>query len=188
MKKIYHLIFIATFLNGCFVLDFNKDARIAGYSKGSIAEFRILNAESGFVEPEYQKGESKTYSNNKIVQILLNEQKIWSNTPYKTGGNSVSGSDCSGFTQTIFREKFNKQITRVTLTQMEEGKRIYKQSDLRPGDLVFFKSGRGANGWHVGIYIENGDFVHISTKSGAKIANLNNKYWQKIYKRATRIL
>ena len=46
-----------------------------------------------------------------------------------------------------------------------------------PGIWVF-KTGRGALGYHVGIYLENGDFLHLSAKGGAKIASLHNSYWQ----------
>ena len=75
--------------------------------------------------------------------------------------------------------------SRTTIDQMKGGKKI-KQSKLQAGDLVFFKTGRGALGYHVGIYLQDGEFLHLSAKGGAKIASLSHSYWKPKFIKAVR--
>ncbi len=125
--------------------------------------------------------------NVSVQNKLLNAQKKWRKTPYRLGGMSVSGADCSGFTQNIFRNDFGISLARTTALQMKSGAKVSKKN-LRGGDLVFFKTGRGPNGLHVGIYISENNFLHLSTKGGAKIANLDNVYWKSRYIGARRYM
>ena len=100
----------------------------------------------------------------------------WKHTPYVLGGASRRGSDCSAFTQAILAE-FGAKIPRTTRAQLNGGEKILKK-DLKAGDLVFFRTGRGPNGLHVGIYLGNGAFAHLSTRGGSKEARLDNPYWK----------
>ena len=70
------------------------------------------------------------------------------------------------------------ELPRTTKFQSQIGKGI-KQSELRSGDLVFFKSDAKAR--HVGIYIEDGKFLHTSKKTGVTISKLSNYYWKDKY-------
>ena len=77
------------------------------------------------------------------VVANLNEQlRNWRGAPYRYGGMTPRGVDCSGFVVRTFRDKFAMQLPRETREQAEIGTRIDK-SDLLPGDLVFFKTGSG---------------------------------------------
>lgn len=125
--------------------------------------------------------------NVSVQNKLLNAQKKWRKTPYRLGGVSVRGADCSGFTQNVFKNDFGITLARTTAMQMSSGAKVAKKN-LRGGDLVFFKTGRGPNGLHVGIYISDNNFLHLSTKGGAKIANLNNTYWKARYIGARRYM
>ena len=108
----------------------------------------------------------------------------WKNVKYKMGGVSKTGIDCSAFTQKIYKDKFGIELSRSTKTQVNEGIEVAK-SELQPGDLVFFKTGRTK---HVGIYMENGKFMHASTSNGVTISELNNSYFAKNYWKAQRII
>ena len=84
------------------------------------------------------------------VVANLNEQlRSWRGAPYRYGGMTPRGVDCSGFVVRTFRDKFALQLPRETREQAEIGTRIDKR-DLLPGDLVFFKTGSGESGLHVG--------------------------------------
>ncbi|MPV54341.1 NlpC/P60 family protein [Campylobacter hepaticus] len=105
--------------------------------------------------------------------------KEWKNTPYVLGGRSKKGTDCSAFTQNVMAE-FKIHIPRTTQTQLALGTKVSK-SKLKAGDLVFFKTNRGPNGMHVGIYTNKGKFIHLSTKGGVKEARLDSSYWKSRY-------
>lgn len=115
---------------------------------------------------------------------LLDFYSEWEGVEYKLGGDSKNGIDCSGFTQKAFKEKFNLTMPRTTTMQSQVGKEIDK-SELKSGDLVFFKIG-DIN--HVGIYLENGMFIHASTKTGVTISELDNSYFSKSYWKAQRVI
>ncbi|MBZ7939086.1 MULTISPECIES: C40 family peptidase [Campylobacter] len=110
----------------------------------------------------------------------------WRKTPYVLGGNTKRGADCSAFTQKALLE-FNAKIPRTTVTQLNSGIRVSK-SRLKAGDLVFFRTGRGPNGMHVGIYTSKGNFIHLSSRGGAREASLSNSYWKSRYIGARRYI
>lgn len=100
---------------------------------------------------------------------------------YVTGGNGPTAFDCSGLTQWAYRQN-GISLPRTAAAQYGATSRVSK-SDLKSGDLVFFKGTTGGKGiTHVGIYIGGGRFVHAgSSKSGVTTANLNSSYWQAHY-------
>lgn len=113
------------------------------------------------------------------VVANLNEQlRSWRGAPYRYGGMTPRGVDCSGFVVRTFRDKFALQLPRETREQAEIGTRIDKR-DLLPGDLVFFKTGSGESGLHVGIYDTDNQFIHASTSQGVTRSSLDNVYWNK---------
>lgn len=120
------------------------------------------------------------------ITSLSEQQREWAGTPYRLGGQSRRGIDCSGFVQKTFLDRFNIQLPRMTVDQAKAGKQIAK-SDLQTGDLVFFKTGRGPNGRHVGIYVKNDLFLHASTKGGVIYSSLNSPYWKRTFWQARRI-
>jgi len=124
-----------------------------------------------------------TYSEN-VKDKLFSFYDEWKGVKYKFGGYSKSGIDCSAFVQKALKEHFNLQLPRSTTFQVKVGQTIEKD-DLQIGDLVFFKTGKTN---HVGIYIEDGKFMHTSRKYGVTISHLDNVYFQKRYWTAKRVL
>lgn len=120
------------------------------------------------------------------VSSLSQHQQNWKGVRYRLGGNSRKGVDCSAFMQITFRDLFGISLPRMTVDQAKQGRRVSK-SDLQPGDLVFFNTGRGPNGKHVGVYVKNGQFLHASTKGGVIYSSLNSPYWSKTYWQARRM-
>ncbi|MEG9546221.1 NlpC/P60 family protein [Mannheimia sp. HC-2023] len=120
------------------------------------------------------------------ISRLSEHQYEWKGTRYRLGGNSKSGIDCSGFMQVTFRDLFGISLPRTTKDQAKEGERISKR-ELRTGDLVFFNTGRGPNGKHVGVYVKNGQFLHASTKGGVIYSDIDSPYWSKAFWQARRL-
>ena len=121
-----------------------------------------------------------------VIANLSEHQQEWQGTRYRIGGNSKSGVDCSGFMQITFRDLFGIDLPRMTVDQAKEGTKISK-SELRTGDLVFFNTGRGPNGKHVGVYVKNGQILHASTKGGVIYSDMDSPYWTKTFWQARRL-
>ncbi|HZK43597.1 MAG TPA: NlpC/P60 family protein [Syntrophomonadaceae bacterium] len=107
-------------------------------------------------------------------------------TPYRYGGQSPAGFDCSGFTSYIFNQ-FSIKMNRTAAGQYSHGIAVSK-ANLAVGDLVFFGGGKGIN--HVGIYRGNGQFIHSSSPRNGGVINssLSENYYAKSYVGARRIL
>ncbi|MGM9924507.1 MAG: C40 family peptidase [Bacillus sp. (in: firmicutes)] len=95
-------------------------------------------------------------------------------TPYKWGGITPSGFDCSGFVNYNYK-KAGISVPRTSASQHQTGKYV-GINGLRKGDLVFFNtSGKGVS--HVGIHIGNNKFVHASS-TGVRVDSMSNSYWK----------
>lgn len=155
-----------------------------------LSTFILLNActSTDKKEMENQNINYKGQLNDPIMVITLlsEQQREWSGTPYVLGGNTRKGIDCSGFTRITFMDRFNIQLPRTTSDQAKHGVQI-PRSQIQTGDLVFFKTGRGPNGYHVGIYVKDDLFLHASTSGGVIYSSLNSPYWRKTYWQARRI-
>ena len=112
-----------------------------------------------------------------VIASLNDQLSNWRGTPYRYGGMSRGGVDCSGFVLMTFRDKFDLQLPRETRKQAEIGTEIDKD-DLLPGDLVFFKGTYDTPGMsHTGIYLGNG--MMVSAGDPIKYANIHSSYWEK---------
>ena len=111
-----------------------------------------------------------------VIASLNDQLSNWRGTPYRYGGMSRGGVDCSGFVLMTFRDKFDLQLPRETRKQAEIGTEIDKD-DLLPGDLVFFQGTYDTSGVsHVGIYV--GDQVMLHCGDPIQYTSLNSSYWQ----------
>jgi cell wall-associated NlpC family hydrolase len=119
--------------------------------------------------------------NDKLYQFIDH----WYGTPYKYGGNTKSGIDCSGFAGTLYQVVYNKNLPRSSKGIYELTSHISEKS-LKEGDLVFFKIEQ-KDVSHVGIYLANNKFVHASTKKGVIINDLNEPYYKKYFHKGGRI-
>lgn len=118
-----------------------------------------------------------------VKNKLYNQYKNWKGVKYKMGGLDKNGIDCSGFVYATFRSQLGIDIPRSTELQLSTGKQIDK-NELKPGDLVFFKTKTKVR--HVGIYLENNNFLHASTSKGVMISKLDNVYWKSKYWKSKR--
>jgi lipoprotein Spr/probable lipoprotein NlpC len=119
------------------------------------------------------------------LKALQAEYKKWQGVDYKNGGCTKKGVDCSSFVQQVYYDAFGLHIPRTTKQQVKVGREISKKN-LKAGDMVFFKTG-----WvdrHVGIYLQKGEFMHVSTKRGVSKSSLYNPYWRSKYWQSRRVL
>lgn len=119
-----------------------------------------------------------------ISNIIRQVSDEWIGTPYRWGGTTRRGIDCSAFVQTILRDALDIRITRTTASQVHEGESV-RRENLLPGDLVFFRR-RGTR--HVGIYLGNNEFIHASSSRGVTISDLSRGYYNRHYWTSRRII
>jgi cell wall-associated NlpC family hydrolase len=119
------------------------------------------------------------------TNLLIAEAKKLIGTPYRYGGTTPKGFDCSGFVY-YTHKKVGITLPRSSKLMYQKGKAVHK-SRLKAGDLVFFNTSKGKIGVsHVAIYIGNNQIIHAVSK-GVKIDNLNNPYWKSKYVGAKRL-
>jgi probable lipoprotein NlpC len=121
---------------------------------------------------------------HKVKQILNQQYKDWRHVQHRMGGLSKNGIDCSGLVYQTYRAKLGINLPRSSKDQSKIGRAI-QQEELRTGDLVFFKTGIFTR--HVGMYIDKGNFLHVSSSEGVMISNLEEPYWNSAYWKAQRI-
>ena len=135
---------------------------------------------------------AKTVKFTKKIDDLLAEAQTYLGTPYRYGGMTRNGIDCSAFVLSVFGAVTGMNLPRVAASQAQEGEKIEKDQ-LQKGDLVFFShQGRGRIS-HVGIVEEvspEGDvkFIHAATSRGVMISSLNDSYWGPRYRFAKRVI
>ena len=101
----------------------------------------------------------------------------WIGTPYRAGGGSRHGTDCSGLVSQLYKKTYRMCLSRSTDGQLKESNKIARRN-LREGDLVFFTSRSSRKKVaHVGIYLKDGKFIHASTSQGVIVSSLKEKYY-----------
>ncbi len=119
---------------------------------------------------------------------LYVEAARWIGVPYRAGGTSKRGVDCSGLTRNIYRKVYHKQLERNSDEQRKENCRKVRKGKLEEGDLVFFHNGRNKRrATHVGIYLKNNRFVHASSSQGVIVSALDEPYYRKCWMQGGRV-
>lgn len=128
---------------------------------------------------------------SKKIDDILTEAESYLGTPYRYGGTTRKGIDCSAFVLSVFGASAGVNLPRVAASQAQEGDKVDK-SELQKGDLVFFSHSRGRIS-HVGIVesvSEDGTvkFIHAATSRGVMVSSLNDSYWGPKFRFAKRVL
>ena len=161
------------------------------FAKQSLNNRNSLDAVLASIDKvEKSLEESKLHEYNTKINALLAEAESYLGTPYRFGGMSRRGIDCSGFVLSVFGAAMGIHLPRIAASQAGEGESVNKD-ELKKGDLVFFSQGRRMS--HVGIVhnvSEEGvvTFIHASSSKGVSYATLSDKYWSPRFRFAKRIV
>lgn len=123
-------------------------------------------------------------SGNEDIKFI-EELASWLNTPYRYGGTTKKGTDCSGFVMSVYQNVYGIKLFRSSYDQQKNTVKI-KKKNLETGDLIFFVTFRKKVS-HVGIYITNNKFIHASSKRGVCVSDLEQTYYVKHYHSCGRI-
>jgi NlpC/P60 family len=118
--------------------------------------------------------EVEKISNQSLIEYI----EEWWGAPYRFGGQTRNGIDCSAFVQGLLSTVYNISVPRVAREQKNLCETISPDS-LQEGDLVFFNTRGGVS--HVGVYLRNNKFVHASVTNGVIISDLDEVYWERRY-------
>ncbi|WP_209122646.1 peptidoglycan-binding protein [Alkalihalobacillus sp. BA299] len=140
-----------------------------GETRTTVNEEAIIPSEN---KSKQQEKSSPAQNNSSIISTA----KSLIGTPYKWGGTTRSGFDCSGFLQYVYKQH-GKSIPRTTTSIWGASS---PTSTLQPGDLVFFTTYKSGPS-HVGIYLGNRQFIHASSSKGVTISNMDISYWNTRY-------
>ncbi|ADY51779.1 NLP/P60 protein [Pseudopedobacter saltans DSM 12145] len=146
----------------------------------SCSSHKHLSRENSNVKKKYatmMDVSTKRLHNNKLYNFI-NE---WEGVKYRNGGLNKTGIDCSGFVYLLYKEVYNKEIPRNTSQQINIIKRKFEGS-LKEGDLVFFDYDNKKFS-HVGVFLQNGYYVHASTRRGVMVQKLKDPYTYKYFSR-----
>ncbi|WP_226063538.1 C40 family peptidase [Kaistella polysaccharea] len=185
-----------------YVSEYKSNAKLASIDskKIEIAKKQLVNS---FREEQIVAGKTleniakneeiaKAVRFSKKIDDILTEAESYLGTPYRYGGTTRNGIDCSAFVLSVFGTSAGVDLPRVAASQAQQGEKIEK-SELQKGDLVFFShQGRGRIS-HVGI-VESVDsegtvkFIHAATSRGVMISSLNDSYWGPKFRFAKRVL
>jgi cell wall-associated NlpC family hydrolase len=131
----------------------------------------------GYTQSSYDVDSVKEKNEN-----LWSFMTDWLGTRYKFGGMTKSGIDCSGFTKMLYRYVYKVEIPRTAQLQYKASNAKKDKSDLEMGDLVFFRTKSSPTTWHVGVYLEDGYFIHSgSRRTGVTISNLESPSYTRSY-------
>ena len=118
------------------------------------------------------------------IRVLDEATTSWLGTPYRRGGASEGGVDCSALARSILGE-LGVDLPRTTATQRQVGREVDRDQG-RPGDLVFFRIGSRVN--HVGILLDADRFLHASSSRGVEVARLDERYFARRLVEVRRVL
>lgn len=117
-----------------------------------------------------------------LERRLVDEAMTWRGTPYRYGGSEKGrGCDCSGLVVSVYDKVAGIKLPRNSKQQSEFCKKINKNA-VRPGDLVFFATGKDPKKVsHVGIMIDDNRFIHASGSKGVIVSEMSTPYYSRTF-------
>ena len=177
------LLFI-TFITTTFLSSCARRANVQAERKNFVVQKQ-------YAPPVSTKKEDKDDKNDKHREKVISFARGYLGVPYKYGGMTTSGMDCSALVLLSYK-KLGVSLPRVTSEQLEAGTQV-SVSKIKKGDLVFFQTIKGRSVSHVGIVTEadppkSVKFIHASSSKGVREDELFSNYWKHRFAKAIRII
>lgn len=171
----------------------SNDTQIERNKKELISSFTSINTQNEIAKNKNTNNRSaieNAIRHSRLIDGILTEAESYIGTPYRFGGTTRKGIDCSAFVLSVFGAVAGLNLPRVAASQSHEGYSVNRE-DLQKGDLLFFSKGSRIS--HVGIVydVTDGDvkFIHASTSQGVMVSTLNtDSYWRGKFRFAKRVV
>jgi len=128
--------------------------------------------------------------NRKLVENIIDDATDNLGSPYKSGGTTKSGFDCSGLVFSAFKN-YGIALPRTSIDMSKYGK-VIDRKDARKGDLIFFKTNGSGKINHVGLITDSNNdaikFIHSSTQKGVIISSTEEAYYKKAFAQVNRVI
>jgi lipoprotein Spr len=143
-----------------------------------------LAPQVSFAQTSVFKFDEGVFTEDTILnKFILN----WLGKPYKLGGRTEKGIDCSQFNKRLYQDVYKLTLENVCYKQWNQTGRIRRDS-LMVGDLLFFTSRQSPSGWHCGVYIGNTYFVHAANRyEGVKVSSLSEPRYSRTFRGGGRV-
>ncbi|MDO4920393.1 MAG: NlpC/P60 family protein [Phascolarctobacterium sp.] len=166
--------------------------RMTDATKTALKKFQQqhkLKASGALDDKTYRKLTWEAFAKEGITNVkgseIVKQAAKYKGVPYKFGGVTAKGFDCSGYVQYVFKN-CRAGLPRAADEQVLQGVFV-TQKQLRPGDLVFFTT-YAAGASHVGIYAGKNQFWSATSSKGVMLCSLQDSYWKTRYYGARRVL
>jgi cell wall-associated NlpC family hydrolase len=166
-----------------------KDTAVTLLEAGEMWHKVSHNGRTGYISAEYSTLHTGEKPDNSFRAQVAQFAMQFLGVRYVWGGTNLnSGVDCSGFTQSVYRN-YGIQINRVSRDQFNNGTRVTR-AQLRVGDMVFFSNDKPGVVQHVGIYIGNGQFVHAASGSANRVivSHLDEQFYRTRFLGGTNVI
>lgn len=119
---------------------------------------------------------------------LYAEVSLWLGAPYRYGGMTKRGTDCSGFTMQVYHKVYGIKLPRSTQGLAKAKYKNVAKRNLYAGDIILFATGKNKRTvTHAGIYLKEGKFIHASTSRGVMVNHVDDNYYKKAWVKAIRV-
>ncbi|MDM8549023.1 NlpC/P60 family protein [Desulfobacterales bacterium HSG2] len=119
-------------------------------------------------------------------KALIRSIGRWLRVPFKWGGCSKRGVDCSCFVKLVYKDVYGISLNRTSRNIVHKNLNSVEKRELREGDIISFKIG-GDRISHIGIYLKDNKFAHVSRSKGVRISSLTRKYYRERFFSAGRV-
>lgn len=161
------------------------------YQQDNTVNTSLFGVNQAFYESDADLNLAKKPSNSPVINSIISRAYSLVGKPYRYGSESLAnGFDCSGFVGYLYNKEAGIELPRSTRQMIKiDAPKVVSKSNLKPGDVMFFATGRRGQVSHTGIYLGNKFFVHAAnSRKGVRIDSLNNGYWNTKFLEAKRII
>lgn len=161
------------------------------YQQDNQINTSLFGVKQVFNEPDSDVNLAKKPSNSPVINSIISRAYSLVGKPYRYGSESLTkGFDCSGFVGYLYGKEAGIELPRSTRQMIKiDAPKVVSKSKLKPGDVLFFATGKRGQVSHTGIYLGNKFFVHAANqRKGVRIDSLNSRYWNAKFIEAKRII
>lgn len=180
-RKILHIITllaISVSIAGMSSCRSHKDAGRSRHKSERLHERKKKNGKNGV-----DKNDRSDFTLSKSDSKIVKEAAAWLGTPYGYGkAEKGKACDCSGMVMSVYEKVTGIKLPRNSAQQQDFCKKL-KEKDVQVGDLCFFATGKDPDKTsHVGIMVDEINFIHASTSKGVVVSDITQPYWIKTFK------